>query len=122
MDPSVLDLFLQGEVMRLRSIGAVLLGLVLLSFGPASAQERFGALTGVVMDPSSAPVPGASVTAKNKESGKVRTQSAGRWFGRLFQKPARRIENRRRWKNVERTRHSARFSRRRVENSIGERP
>ena len=59
--------------MRLRSIGAVFLGLVLLGFSPASAQERFGAVTGVVTDPSAAPVPGATVTARNKESGKVRS-------------------------------------------------
>ena len=59
--------------MRLRSIGALLLGLILASFVPASAQERFGGLTGTVTDPSGAPVPGASVTATNHESKKVRT-------------------------------------------------
>ncbi len=58
--------------MRLRSITALLLGLVLASFSAASAQGRFGSLSGVVMDPSPAPLPGASVTAKNRESGKVR--------------------------------------------------
>ena len=58
--------------MRLRTIGVFLLGLVLLGAGPASAQEKFGGLTGVVTDASSAPVPGATITAKNKESGKSR--------------------------------------------------
>jgi hypothetical protein len=59
--------------MRLRSIGVLLLGLILASFVPANAQERFGGLSGTVTDPSGAPVPGATVTATNKESAKVRT-------------------------------------------------
>jgi Carboxypeptidase regulatory-like domain/TonB-dependent Receptor Plug Domain len=63
--------------MRLRSIGVLLLGLALASFSTVSAQERFGGLTGVVMDPSPAPVPGATVTATNKTSGKVRTAVTG---------------------------------------------
>ena len=57
--------------MRLRSIGLVLLGLLLLGAGTASAQERFGGLTGTVTDSSSLPVPGATVTATNNQSGKV---------------------------------------------------
>jgi hypothetical protein len=59
--------------MRLRSIGILLLGLILASFTAANAQERFGGLTGVITDPSGAAVPGATVTATNKTSGKVRT-------------------------------------------------
>src|SRR5436190_7393689 len=67
-------LFPQGvEVMRLRSIGVLLLGLVLASFTPATAQERFGGLEGVVKDSSAAPVPGASVTATNKTTSTTRT-------------------------------------------------
>src|SRR5438477_922363 len=67
-------LFPQGvEVMRLRSIGVLLLGLILASFTPATAQERFGGLQGTVTDPSGAPVPGATVTATNHDSKKVRT-------------------------------------------------
>jgi hypothetical protein len=58
--------------MRLRSIAVLVMGLVLASFVAASAQGRFGGLTGVVVDQSSAPVPGATVTATNKESGKAR--------------------------------------------------
>ena len=51
--------FPQGvEVMRLRSIGVLLLGLILASFNAANAQERFGGLEGVVKDSSAAPVPG----------------------------------------------------------------
>ena len=61
------------EVMRLRSIGVLLLGLILASFSPANAQERFGGLSGTVTDPSDAPVPGATVTATNKTSGRGRT-------------------------------------------------
>src|SRR5215510_8592421 len=66
--------FPQGvEVMRLRSIGVLLLGLILVSLTPATAQERFGGLEGVVKDSSAAPVPGATVTATNKTTATVRT-------------------------------------------------
>ena len=68
--------------MRLRSIGVVLLGLVqrsvvmllalvLLAMAPASAQERYGSLTGTVLDSAGLPVPGATVSAKNNQTGKV---------------------------------------------------
>ena len=60
--------------MRLRSIGVLLLGLILASFSTTvRGQERFGGLSGTVTDPTGAPVPGATVTATNKESAKVRT-------------------------------------------------
>src|SRR6266566_5209821 len=71
-------LFPQGvEVMRLRSIGVLLLGLTLMGFAPARAQERFGGITGKVTDPSDAPVPGATVTATNRSSGVVHTTVSG---------------------------------------------
>jgi Carboxypeptidase regulatory-like domain/TonB-dependent Receptor Plug Domain len=63
--------------MRLRSIGVLLLGLILASFSAANAQERFGGLTGKVTDPSDAPVPGVTVTATNKSSGIVHTTVSG---------------------------------------------
>ena len=63
--------------MRLRSIGVLLLGLMLVSFTAANAQERFGALTGKVTDPQDAPVPGVTVTATNKTSGVVHTAVTG---------------------------------------------
>jgi carboxypeptidase family protein/TonB-dependent receptor-like protein len=70
--------FFEGvEVMRLRSIGVLVLGLILASFSPVSAQERFGGLTGTVTDPSGAPVPGATITATNHDSRKVRTVVTG---------------------------------------------
>src|SRR5262249_31478837 len=59
--------------MRLRSIGVLLLGLILVSFSAANAQERFGGLSGTVTDPSGAAIPGATVTAANHDSKKVRT-------------------------------------------------
>jgi hypothetical protein len=42
-----------------------------------SAQERFGALSGTVTDASQAPVPGATVTVTNKQTGAVRTAVSG---------------------------------------------
>src|SRR5690242_8529020 len=70
--------FPQGvEVMRLRSIGVLLLGLILVSFSAANAQERFGALTGKITDPQDAPVPGVTVTATNKTSGVAHTAVTG---------------------------------------------
>jgi protocatechuate 3,4-dioxygenase beta subunit len=58
--------------MRLRSIGVFLLALVLTSFSNGWAQERFGGLAGTVMDSSSAPVPGATVTIINKQTNATR--------------------------------------------------
>ena len=39
----------------------------------ATAQERFGGLAGVVTDSSQAPVPGATITATNKQTGDSRS-------------------------------------------------
>src|SRR3954471_23904453 len=60
--------------MRLRltaSIIAILLAVV--ASGAATAQERFGGLAGVVTDSSQAPVPGATITVTNKQTGASRT-------------------------------------------------
>jgi hypothetical protein len=51
--------------------------------GSVSAQERFGALQGRVVDTQGAPVPGVTVTATNVQSGEVRsyvTNADGRWL------------------------------------------
>ncbi len=64
--------------MRLRltaSIIAILLAVV--ASGAATAQERFGGLAGVVTDTSQAPVPGATITATNKQTGTTRTAVSG---------------------------------------------
>ena len=58
--------------MRRRVVVAMLLGFILVCAGSARGQERFGALSGVVLDQSPAPLPGATVTVRNRESGKVR--------------------------------------------------
>ena len=56
----------------------VLVALVALSVaGVAAAQERFGGLAGVVTDSSQAPVPGATITATNKQTGATRTVVSG---------------------------------------------
>ena len=62
--------------MRLRAVG-VLLALIALISWPVAAQEKFGGLSGVVTDSSKAPVPGATATATNKQSGAVRTTVSG---------------------------------------------
>src|SRR3954470_547422 len=64
--------------MRLRltaSIIAILLAVV--ASGAATAQERFGGLAGVVTDTSQAPVPGATITVTNKQTGTSRTAVSG---------------------------------------------
>src|SRR5438034_1085963 len=68
---------IQGvQTMRLRAVG-VLLALIALISWPVAAQEKFGGLSGVVTDSSKAPVPGATATATNKQSGAVRTTVSG---------------------------------------------
>ena len=56
----------------------VLVALAALSVaGVAAAQERFGGLAGVVTDSSQAPVPGATITVTNKQTGASRTVVSG---------------------------------------------
>ena len=71
------DDFKGAKVMRVRHLGALLIALLIAAM-PLSAQERFGGLTGVVTDTSKLPVPGATVTATNNQTGTVRsTVTAG---------------------------------------------
>ena len=63
--------------MRLLRCVLLLVVLVFASAGSAIAQERFGALAGVVTDATSAKVPGATVTVTNKQTGAVRTTVSG---------------------------------------------
>ena len=60
-----------------RQITAFPVGLVLLMACTLDAQERFGSLTGTVTDTSKAAVPGATVTATNKEAGAPRVVVTG---------------------------------------------
>ena len=54
-------------------MSAFLLACTLVLTGLASAQERFGGLTGRVTDQQSSAIPGVTVVATNTESGAVRT-------------------------------------------------
>ena len=71
--------FFQGVVdMRFRITVSVLVALLaVVATSAATAQERFGGLAGVVTDSSQAPVPGATVTATNKQTGATRTVVSG---------------------------------------------
>ena len=60
-----------------RRITAFLVGLLLVTASLAGAQERFGGLTGTVTDTTKAAVPGATVTATNKETGAQRVAVSG---------------------------------------------
>ena len=53
-------------------ISAYLVACALVFTGLASAQERFGALTGKVTDQQGQAVPGVTVTATNTQTGEVR--------------------------------------------------
>jgi hypothetical protein len=56
----------------------VLIALAALSLASvATAQERFGGLAGIVTDSSQAPVPGATITITNKQTGASRTVVTG---------------------------------------------
>lgn len=59
--------------MSFRKIGWAVAALLLLISLPSFAQERFGGLTGTVLDSSGLAVPGATITAKNIQTGKVYT-------------------------------------------------
>ena len=54
-------------------ISALLVALTVVITGLATAQERFGTLTGRVTDQQGATVPGVTVTVTNTQSGEVRT-------------------------------------------------
>src|SRR5437764_7227806 len=53
--------------MRLKNLWFLLALVVLIA--PLAAQERFGGLSGTVTDSMKLPVPGATVTATNKQTG-----------------------------------------------------
>ena len=62
--------------MRLRSIGVLLLGLILASFSPAP-RRNVSAVWQASLWIAAAPVPGATVTVTNKTTGTVRTVVTG---------------------------------------------
>ena len=66
----------------MRSMGKVLLviGVCLLSLGNIFAQGNLGALTGTVLDPSGAAIPGAEIVVTSVETGghwTIKSSSAG---------------------------------------------
>jgi hypothetical protein len=63
--------------MRLRSVIGFFVLFLFAGLSAAHAQERFGAIAGVVSDASNAPVPGATVTALNKTTGAVKVTTSG---------------------------------------------
>jgi hypothetical protein len=64
--------------MRFRTTVSVVVALLaVLATGVATAQERFGGIAGIVTDSSQAPVPGATVTATNKQTGAARVVVSG---------------------------------------------
>src|SRR5262249_23726661 len=50
---------------------------ILLLAGPAFGQDKPGTINGIVSDTSHLPVPGASIEAKNVQTGTIYTASAG---------------------------------------------
>src|SRR4030095_874521 len=54
-------------------IGAFLVAFALVTAGAATAQERYGTLTGAVTDQQGQPVPGVAVTITNTVTGEART-------------------------------------------------
>jgi Carboxypeptidase regulatory-like domain/TonB-dependent Receptor Plug Domain len=64
--------------MRLRiTVSALLAMLAVMVTSTATAQERFGGIAGIVTDSSQAPVPGATITTTNKQTGATRTVVSG---------------------------------------------
>ncbi len=58
-------------------VAALMLAIALLLAIPASGQERFGSITGMIYDASKAVLPGAEVTLVNKETKKAYTTTSG---------------------------------------------
>src|SRR5687768_18050940 len=54
-------------------ISAALVAVALVLTGLASAQERFGTLTGTVTDQQNSAVPGVTVVVTNIQTGEIRT-------------------------------------------------
>jgi hypothetical protein len=63
--------------MVLRTIVALAASLLVATVHPAQAQERFGGLAGVVTDTTPAPVPGATITVTNNQTGATRVVVSG---------------------------------------------
>ena len=64
--------------MRFRiTVSVVVAMLAVMATSAATAQERFGGLSGIVTDSSQAPVPGATITATNKQTGATRVVVSG---------------------------------------------
>src|SRR3954464_10846481 len=64
--------------MRFRITVSVLVALLaVVATNAATAQERFGGLSGVLTDSSQAPIPGVTVTVTNKATGATRTVVSG---------------------------------------------
>jgi hypothetical protein len=64
-------------------ISALLVAFALAATGLVTAQERFGTLTGTVMDAQGGAIPGVSVTATNVQTGEIRefvSDANGRYF------------------------------------------
>ena len=55
----------------LQRVVVVLLALALWVVNPGAAQERYGGLTGTVLDAAGLPVPGATINAKNNQTNKT---------------------------------------------------
>src|SRR4051812_35102891 len=66
-----------GVHMRVQTIGWLMIVLLLGAAAPGVAQERFGGLAGTVTDPQQGAIPGATITATNKQTGAVRTTVSG---------------------------------------------
>jgi Protocatechuate 3,4-dioxygenase beta subunit len=62
---------------RCLGTAAALVFLVLCLAGRVSSQSTFGSITGSVIDPTGARVPGARITVTNEDTGVKRTMTAG---------------------------------------------
>jgi hypothetical protein len=83
--------------MQKRFVAFLIAVLVAAGAGLATAQERFGGLTGIVTDASGAVLPGATVTITSKTTGAARTivtsgdglynRAATRWWSSSMASP-----------------------------------